>query len=310
MHDQIKTGRTRSKENPDLRINEHIYEPLMKLIGDGVYLLNNEGRFLFVNDIILKKTGWPRKWFLKRTYLDVIHPRDRKRLRKYFNKIMREEKVPIFSVAYRTASGRILFMEINTTPIFDGQHVVGLVGISRDITARKKYEQKLKMYRDQLEKMVEERTAKLQKYGEELNNQKKELEKKNVALQELLDQIEIRKDRINNDIATNIDKLIMPTVNKLKTNGVCSDTKCLEILKKNLYELTSQFGRKLSSPKLNLTPREIEVCNLAKNGLSSKEIAELLRISLKTVHGHRDKIRRKLDISNKKINLVTYLQNL
>jgi PAS domain-containing protein len=52
-------------------------------------------------------------------------------------------------------------------------------------------------------------------------------------------------------------------------------------------EKTSSFGRKVADSRLKLTPREIEVCNMVKNGLTSKEIAGLLNIALHTVEKHR-----------------------
>ncbi|MCX6356103.1 MAG: helix-turn-helix transcriptional regulator [Candidatus Aureabacteria bacterium] len=61
---------------------------------------------------------------------------------------------------------------------------------------------------------------------------------------------------------------------------------------------------------MRLTPREIEICNMIKGGLSGKEIAELLRISFKTVERHRNDIRRKFKIVGKKVNLITFLQNI
>ena len=55
---------------------------------------------------------------------------------------------------------------------------------------------------------------------------------------------------------------------------------------------------------------ESMIANLIKNGIASKEICSMLNISFKTVETHRNKIRRKLDILNKDINLTTYLKTL
>jgi DNA-binding CsgD family transcriptional regulator len=52
----------------------------------------------------------------------------------------------------------------------------------------------------------------------------------------------------------------------------------------------------------------VKICNMIRNGLQTKEIAELCTISLATVNRHREHIRRKLGITNSKRNLVTYLQ--
>ena len=53
----------------------------------------------------------------------------------------------------------------------------------------------------------------------------------------------------------------------------------------------------------------VKICNMIRNGLQTKEIAELCSISLATVNRHREHIRRKLGITNSKRNLVTYLQS-
>ena len=52
-------------------------------------------------------------------------------------------------------------------------------------------------------------------------------------------------------------------------------------------------------PYDNLTGREREILKLIAEGYTSRKIAEMLFISLKTVHGHRTKIMEKLDIHNR-----------
>jgi len=59
-----------------------------------------------------------------------------------------------------------------------------------------------------------------------------------------------------------------------------------------------------------LTPQEIEVASLIREGRSSKEIAALLNLSLTTIHFHRRNLRRKLNLRNYSINLRTYLLSL
>jgi DNA-binding NarL/FixJ family response regulator len=48
----------------------------------------------------------------------------------------------------------------------------------------------------------------------------------------------------------------------------------------------------------HLTHREIEIIQLIKNGFSSKQIGERLNISPKTVHIHRNKIFKKLNVTS------------
>ena len=59
---------------------------------------------------------------------------------------------------------------------------------------------------------------------------------------------------------------------------------------------------------MELTPAEVAITTMIRNGLSTKEIAQLRCISGATVRRHRENIRRKLGLKNRKVNLVTYLQ--
>jgi DNA-binding CsgD family transcriptional regulator len=53
---------------------------------------------------------------------------------------------------------------------------------------------------------------------------------------------------------------------------------------------------------------EIQVTNLVRQGKTTKKIAELLNLATSTIDTHRNKIRKKLGIKNKKINLKTYFR--
>ena len=169
-------------------------------------------------------------------------------------------------------------------PLFDSNGIVcGICGISTDITERKKAEKILQA-------------------------QKEALEQKNIALNEILGQIEIEKKQIKDNVIANAENLLLPIIQQLRLTG--ESRKYVQLLQKNLQELTSSFGTKLTEKRAKLTSREIEVCNMLKNGLTSKEIAGLLNISPRTVETHRIKIRNKLGIIKKDLNLSSFLKTL
>jgi len=143
-----------------------------------------------------------------------------------------------------------------------------------------------------------------------LRNQKEELEHKNIALKELLCQIELEKQNLRENVVTNVEKLLLPNLRRLKRTSPALNAKHLTAIEQNLENLTPSLGRKASDLNIKLTPREIEICGMIKNGLLSKEISDALHLSPATIEVHRNSIRRKLGITNKDINLTTYLQTL
>jgi DNA-binding CsgD family transcriptional regulator len=138
----------------------------------------------------------------------------------------------------------------------------------------------------------------------------KAIESKNMALREILEQIEMEKKKIKDNILINVEEILLPAFQKLKRKGTRLDQKYLEVIEANLQDITSSFGTVASHKHSKLSPREVEIANLIKSGLSSKEICQMINISFKTVETHRNKIRKKLGIINKDINLTSYLQSI
>ncbi len=134
------------------------------------------------------------------------------------------------------------------------------------------------------------------------------LEQRNNALKEALSQVEEDKQRIKKQVTANIQNVLMPLLEKLKIPDYPSTIPYVELIEKSLRELTSAFGMKIAERFYRLTPKEIQICSMIKNGLSSREIGRLLNISEGTIESHRNHIRRKLDIAGKTVNLATYLQ--
>lgn len=161
-----------------------------------------------------------------------------------------------------------------------------------------------------LGKIIERKTMEdsLKKSEAKLREQKLSLEQKNIALREIVAQIEIEKNNIRGDIISNLKESVFPILEKLKTKK--NIHKYVDLLQHHLKELTSSFGFKITKKSFELTPREIEICNMIKGNLTSKEISNLLNISRQTVDKHRRNIRKKLKLSNKKPHLASFLQQL
>lgn len=189
-------------------------------------------------------------------------------------------------------------------PIRHEQATRGILGINVDITERKHLETVLTKINEELESLVEERTG-------ELNAKTRRLEEFNATLKVLLKQREEDRREFEDNILLNVKSLLAPYVDKLMKSRLGEEQLTyLTLLESHLEEITSPFAKRLSQAYLGLTPLEIQAATLIKEGKTTKEIAETLRVSGNTVASYRFHIRTKLGLRNKKINLGAYLKSL
>jgi PAS domain S-box-containing protein len=182
-------------------------------------------------------------------------------------------------------------------PVKEEGKVVAMALITTDITARVEAEENLRKMRDDLENLVRERTH--------------NLEETNTALRVLLKKREEDKAAMEENVLANIKELVLPYLDKLNQSRLGEDSRTyLNILRENLDDIIAPFTVKLTSKYIGLTPSELQVANLVKQGKTSKEIADLLNMSSKTIDTHRYNIRKKIGFKNKKGNLRAYLLSL
>jgi len=202
-----------------------------------------------------------------------------------------------------TPDGKAWF--VRGYPVRDANgKIVGAIELTLEITERKRAEEELQKAHNQLEQRVKDRTG-------ELKNQTKKLEEVNTALKVLIDKRDEDKRNLEENILSNVNNLILPYLNKLKK--IVSDPTqkiYIEVLETNVNEIILPFANKLSLKYMSLTPTEIRVANLVKQGIRTKEIAKMLDSSPKTIETHRENIRKKIGIRNKKANLRSHLLSL
>ena len=151
----------------------------------------------------------------------------------------------------------------------------------------------------------------LRKSQEELLEQKQSLEEANIALKVLLKQREEDKLDLEKKVLTNIKDLVLPYVEKLKNARLRPKDKTLvEIIETHLNDVISPLLQRFANAKILLTPQEMQVAALVKDGKTSKEIADVLNVSETTVNFHRKNLRVKFGLRNKRTNLRSYLMSI
>jgi DNA-binding NarL/FixJ family response regulator len=109
---------------------------------------------------------------------------------------------------------------------------------------------------------------------------------------------------------TNVKQLVLPYIEKLKKRKLGEDAAYLNIIEANLHGVISSLATTTSVKLYRLTPQELLVANLIKDGRQDKDISEMLSSSINTIKAHRRNIRKKLGLTKEKTNLRTFLSNI
>ena len=141
-----------------------------------------------------------------------------------------------------------------------------------------------------------------------LAKEKVALNSKSLALNELFQYLENEKKKVLKTITTNLEVSVLPLLESLIERHP-EARKELQVVQKNLKDVANPIIRKVQNFNKSLTPKELRICNLISQGLSAKEIANMMHLSIRTIDKHRENIRKKLHITDRKINLGSYLLN-
>jgi PAS domain S-box-containing protein len=204
-------------------------------------------------------------------------------------------------------NGEVFPVWLTITTVIDNDNLIThYVGSFTDISAQKQAERVLLEARERLEHQVATTQEELEKIRDEST-------RINATLNILLKHRETDKCDAQNALSREVEGTVLPFLKRLK--GASKDknqTRLIHILEDNLQQLVKFYGRdtSLSSVYQKLTPAEIQIASMVRQGLSTKLIATVLCLSPGTVGIHRKHIRKKLDLDSKEINLYSYLMSL
>lgn len=269
-------------------------ENIFETIGDGLYVTDNLGAIRMVNRAFCNIVGYSEQELIGVAVHDFFHAvaaPDGSGLPETLTAAAgcTESHESIC----RRKDGSRVHVELKLT-MFTGSSGETAVGTLRDITERKQFEKKLQEAHGELERTVQERTQ--------------DLQEANTALRVLLNTRDAERLKLEKNIRTRVHELIMPYIEKLQAASLKERQHTfLDIIDVNLRHITAPFKNSKEAPNLLFTPMETQIANLVQYGRTTKDIAEALSVSTKTVAFHRNAIRHKLGIHNKKIGLRKYL---
>jgi len=264
--------------------------------------ISHDGVTLYANRACVRLFGYDDlSEFVGTSQLNRVAPESRDRVAGYIQRRGRGEPVPDqYEIKGLRKDGATFPLYVEVARI----HLMGMpvsAAFFTDFSARAQLEEALRKAHNELEARVEERTG-------QLAERARTEEALNTTLRTLLDQRDRDRARMEERMATNVSKLIKPCLEKLRACRLdMAAVSHLDILEANLEGIIEPFLQRLTMTHSDLTSTEIRIVNYIKQGMRSKEIADLLKLSKGTIDFHRNNIRDKLGIRNKKIKLRTYL---
>ena len=317
-----------------LQERESSYRTLAENLPGIVYrvFIRQNNRMHFFNNMLDVTTGYTFEELKHGKVCSLEHfivPEDRADVISTVRNAIIEDKP--FEVEYRLRrkDGNIRHLSERGRPTrgTDGKplHIDGVIF---DVTDRKQaeeallessrrlqvaYEQAITYAQELKNEITEHRRAEeaLRQRKEKLKAQARNLEEMNTALKVLLEQREQDKTELEERVLSNVKELVLPYVEMIGNTRLDPSQKgYVSVIESNLHDIVSPFLRALSSKYLSFTPREIQIADLVKLGKTTKEIAELLHLSIRTIEFHRENIRAKFGLKNQPANLRSFLLSL
>ena len=270
------------------------FQKLAEMLPEAVCEADSNGNLAYLNQSGMHQFGYSVHDNIRRLKVyDLISRENQPKARKNFVRIISGNETECNDYMAIRKDGRTFPALFLCTPILQNQKPIGVRGFIRDISTCRQARKALQLTQNELEQKAAR------------------LEEVNIALKVLLKQHEKDKADLAEDVLANIETLILPHLERIKDGHLNQDQQVmLSVLETDLRQIVSPFARSLANGFHRLTPMEIRVADLVKQGKTTKEIAHLLGLASSTIDTHRNHIREKLKIKNRKINLRTILHSL
>lgn len=273
-----------------------------------------------ISSLVIEENGTPKGIVTERDLLRLI--RSKIHLKKIqLHEVMSHPVQTIFSDVSSHKAARVLLKKglRRLVVINSSGHSVGIITETDMIKGlRTSYTDHLKDVIQHQKKEIRQVTQQKQyetslqaergKAVQDLERKKKEADEANIALKVMLDQHTRTKENIEEQISIKLTELVNPYLDLLRQSANSEkQVETINIIAAHIDSITHSFSPKAREIVLGLSPRETMIADLVRQGKTSKDIAELLNISLRTVETYRNTLRKKLGINKKKISLRTYL---
>jgi PAS domain S-box-containing protein len=292
-----------SRLERQLRESEARYRAIVDQVEDLICRFDPDLRLRFFNDATCQIFGRHTDELTGARFTDLLVPDKVEAFQRCLAGLDNDRQTGLFEhVVDSTTNGRCWLQWSLRVLLDDEGRPTEYQAVGRDITVRMGIEDTLRKSNRALEQQREVNHRDLA----EKTAQLAELE---TTLKVILRYQEADRDSVQQSVISNVQGLILPFVERIRQClNDSSALAYLEVVEAGLADIISPFMRRMAATFANLTPAEIRVSHFIKQGLTTKEIADLLNLSTRTIEAYRNSIRKKMGIANRKVNLRSYLQ--
>ena len=156
----------RKKAEEQVLKSEKYLENIINNIADPVFVKDEHSHILLANDAFCKLVDLPKEDVIGKTLAENVSPSERDEAFKIDKQVIDSGIDNINEETMTLSNKETRIISTKKTRFVDSSNTIFLIGVIRDITERKKAEIELENYKNNLEKLVETRTAELEKEKE------------------------------------------------------------------------------------------------------------------------------------------------
>ncbi len=203
---RIETQVQLKRAQARLAASEAKYRTMIDLANDAIMIFK-DFQFLYANKAVERVLGYPVDEFLTLNLSAIVTPPGVEMVKNlYLDRMTGLDVVSMYIVEAIHRDGHTVPIEVNAQPIiYEGERAI--LAIARDISERKQVEAELTAYREHLEKLVEDRTAELEKANAILLEQIKQRELVEQELYRAHNELEQRVNQRTSELKTASDQL-------------------------------------------------------------------------------------------------------
>ena len=159
-----------AERTQQLSESQQQYKALFDLAADSIFMVADDGRVIGVNKREEEALGYSESDAVSRQFLDFVPADHRDVTTSLIGKVaMGERQVPTHEIAVITQGGDVRPVEMDVIRVLDGMKPAMMIQL-HDITERKRLEQQLHRYSEELEEKVRERTREIEATKQYLEN--------------------------------------------------------------------------------------------------------------------------------------------